>query len=123
MRVFVVIPHYRERDEYVRQCLASVMAQTVPCQMVVVSDGPDPSPALGEFPATVLKLPEPSRDYGDTPRSIGSVYAVSRGADAIAWLDADNWYQPDHIETLLALSAESCRRTVDNASATAPLPC
>jgi hypothetical protein len=40
------------------------------------------------------------KDYGNTPRLIGCYNAIARGADAIAFLDGDNWFQPDHLEGL-----------------------
>jgi hypothetical protein len=46
-------------------------------------------------------------DNGNLGRAVGSAIAVSEGYDAIALLDADNWYQPDHVSSLLALQAQT----------------
>ena len=54
-----------------------------------------------------LALPRGVADYGDTPRGIGSMYAAGLGFDAIAYLDADNWYLPRHIESLVTLAQQS----------------
>jgi tetratricopeptide (TPR) repeat protein len=48
-------------------------------------------------------LPARHADYGDTPRAIGGLSAIGQGFDAIAYLDADNWYARDHIASLIAL--------------------
>lgn len=46
-------------------------------------------------------------DYGDSPRTIGAIYAFSLGADAVAFLDGDNWYAPTHIASLVGLHART----------------
>jgi len=38
---------------------------------------------------------------------VGSVLAISQQYDAIAYLDADNWFYPEHIATMVALHRES----------------
>jgi len=51
------------------------------------------------------------------PRGIGSFLAESWGYDAVAYLDADNWFEPDHIEKMLQAHVETscpviaCKRT------------
>jgi hypothetical protein len=53
-----------------------------------------------------VTLPRGIADYGDTPRAIGSLYAAGLGFDAVTYLDADNWYHPRHIESLVQLAAQ-----------------
>jgi hypothetical protein len=50
-------------------------------------------------------LPWNHGDFGDTPRAVGAMSANSQGFDAIAFLDADNWYDPTHIETMVRVQA------------------
>lgn len=48
-------------------------------------------------------MPRTHGDVGSTPRVVGSFHAVGLGYDGVAFLDADNWYRRDHLETLLHL--------------------
>jgi hypothetical protein len=48
-------------------------------------------------------LPRLHDDVGSTPRLIGSYHAIGLGFDAVAFLDADNWYREDHVENLVCL--------------------
>ena len=53
-----------------------------------------------------MKLGASHADYGDTPRAIGSMLAIREGFDAIAYLDADNFFLRDHIKVMVdALAA------------------
>jgi hypothetical protein len=49
-----------------------------------------------------IVLPHANGDNGNTPRAIGGMLADSYGYDAVAYLDADNWYLPSHIAGLVA---------------------
>src|SRR5207244_1055632 len=55
----------------------------------------------------VLRLPQPHRDYGNTPRAIGSASAIAQEFDAIAYVDSDNWYEPDHLERMVELQLQT----------------
>ena len=97
MRVAVVTPYYRTPNQWLQRCHASVRAQDYPC-------------TLSLWPTVVryrcyehIVLPRNYGDTGDTPRSIGSLKAIEQGFDAIAYLDADNWYRTDHISSLIKL--------------------
>jgi glycosyltransferase involved in cell wall biosynthesis len=102
MRVAVVTPYYREPLETLRHCQLSVARQTYPCSHVMVADG-FPNPALDDWAIDHIRLPRPHFDIGSTPRLVGSYHAIGLAADAIAFLDADNWYRDDHIEKLVEL--------------------
>jgi hypothetical protein len=45
-------------------------------------------------------------DNGNTPRSLGGLAAMNEGFDAIAFLDADNWFAPEHLERAIATQRE-----------------
>jgi glycosyltransferase involved in cell wall biosynthesis len=96
MKVAVVTPYYKEPTEVLDRCINSVKAQTHPDVFhVLVSDG---------HPSVVTEhtiLSPNTGDMGDTPRLIGSAYASAIGADAIIFLDADCWLDPDHVEKLI----------------------
>lgn len=53
-----------------------------------------------------IVLPVSHGDYGDTPRCIGTMAAYSQGFDAVCWLDADNWLEPKHVETMVDIVIE-----------------
>jgi len=103
MRIAVVTPSYRTPREWLEPCLQSVRSQTVPCTHFLVHDGPELEPASAHERQQVLRLPIAHGDNGNAARAIGSISAICQGFDAIAYLDADNWYEPDHIESLVAL--------------------
>lgn len=101
LRVAVVTPYYQEPTEILAKCLESVRQQNYPCLHILVCDGGSATlPAVSEK-ILQLKLPTPSRDWGNTPRALGGLLAQTQGVDAIAYLDADNWFEPDHIEKMV----------------------
>ena len=100
MKTFVVTPVGPGTDpDHLVECLDSVRAQTSTATHVLVIDGPAPN-----FPASKtidsILLPQNTNDIGSTPRTVGAAYAWGLGADAIAFLDADCSYLPDHLERL-----------------------
>ncbi|NWG46887.1 MAG: glycosyltransferase [Alphaproteobacteria bacterium] len=107
MRIAVVTPYYKEPSDWLSTCLESVRAQDVDCTHILVADGharddlPEADPRLVH-----MRLPRAHADYGDTPRTLGALSAVTLGFDAIAFLDADNWYYPGHLSTMARLAAE-----------------
>ena len=96
LRVAVVTPYYKEPREYIERCLASVRAQTHGAEHIVVADG-HPQDWLDSAGVRHIRLDRSHADYGNTPRSIGAQLAISEGFDAVAFLDADNWFEPDHV--------------------------
>ncbi len=104
LTVAVVTPYHREPTEWLAQCIASVAAQTYPCTHLLVADG-FPRPDLVPAAAQHIQLPKAHADNGNTPRAIGSMSAISQGFDAIAYLDADNWYAPGFVEAMVKLHA------------------
>jgi hypothetical protein len=112
LRVAVVTPYHAESGEQLERCLSSVAAQTHGCTHFVIGDGPRVSLPRADGEVVHVVLPAAHADYGDTPRAIGSASAVAQGFDAITYLDADNWYDADHVERLVELwratSADVC---------------
>ena len=106
MKVAVITPYYRESLEILLQCHESVVSQTHPCTHYLVADG-YPNGAVDMLDAMHIKLPVAHDDNGNTPRAIGSLSAINQGFDAIAYLDADNWYYSDHIESLVDLHLQT----------------
>lgn len=102
MKVAVVTPYYQESLPVLRRAHASVTAQTHPCRHIMVADGFGRD-SVDRWPVEHIKLDEPHRDNGNTPRHLGAMAALEQDCDAVAFLDADNWYEPDHIAGLVDL--------------------
>lgn len=100
MKIAVITPYFKESTAELKRCYESVKAQTVSCHHIFVSDG-FPHPMIDTLDVTHIKVP-PHADFGDTPRAIGGAHAYSAGYDAVLLLDADNYFDPDHVATLLA---------------------
>ncbi len=113
-----------------RRAADSVQAQTYPhLSHVVVVDGRDSEPAVtrdlaGGEPLRhrreLLVLPERTGADGWCSHRISAALPFLVNADYVAFLDQDNWYDPDHIETLVAAAhgrdqpcAYSLRRIYD----------
>lgn len=106
-RVAIVTPYYKEEAALLLQCHQSVLDQTHPCTHIMVADG-HPHPAIPTDAQTLhMILPCGHDDVGNTPRFFGAALAEAQGFDAIAFLDADNWYEPEHISSLLAARQSS----------------
>ncbi len=100
MKVAVITPYYKEPIGTLRRCHDSVAAQTYPSTHFMIADG-HAVPELLDWPVEHIVLTQAHGDVGNTPRSIGAISALNRGFDAVAYLDADNWYHPEHIESLV----------------------
>jgi glycosyltransferase involved in cell wall biosynthesis len=106
MRVAVITPYHTEPLELLRQCHESVMRQSHPCLHVIVADG-SPREEVARWPADHVILPREHNDIGSTPRLIGCYHAIGLGYDAVAFLDADNWYRDDHVAALVRLCEQA----------------
>lgn len=106
MRTAVVTPYFQESRAWLERCLDSVRRQTAACDHIVVADG-HPQDWLDGAGVRHLRLDRAHADYGNTPRSIGAQLAISEGYDAVAFLDADNWYESDHIALCLETAEAS----------------
>lgn len=106
MNVAVVTPYHAEPRAWIERCLASVAAQTHACQHIVVADG-RPQDWIDDTGVRHLRLDRAHADYGNTPRALGALMAISEGFDAIAFLDADNWYEPGHVAACVAAAQAS----------------
>jgi tetratricopeptide (TPR) repeat protein len=111
--VTVITPTIGTR--YLPQAIESVQAQTYPLlEHLVVADGPEHHEAVRaclprqpRHPVHLLMLPQNTggggfnghRVYGATPNLVNGRF--------VAFLDEDNWFEPDHIASLMArISAE-----------------
>jgi glycosyltransferase involved in cell wall biosynthesis len=110
MKVAVITPYYKESPEVLKRCMDSVANQThADIIHVMVADG-YPSDyvinrAEGNTKIMHIVIPN-TNDGGSTPRGIGAAVIAQKECDAIAFLDADCWYDSDHIETALSVMTE-----------------
>ncbi|RFB04437.1 glycosyltransferase family A protein [Parvularcula marina] len=104
----VITPYYKEPREVLERCMASVRAQTVPTLHFMISDGHPQEIETGPLLRHVV-LDRAEEDMGNTPRAIGAAFAINSGVKMIAMLDADNWYDPHHLETAIAAAAGAGR--------------
>jgi glycosyltransferase involved in cell wall biosynthesis len=103
LRIAVITPCHNTPQAWLDRCRQSILAQTLPCTHILVNDGGEPPRVDASGPMQIVHLPRPHQDAGNAGRAIGSVTAICQGFDALAYLDADNWYEPTHLETLAAL--------------------
>lgn len=96
-KVAVVTPYFRIDPEKLKRCCDSVARQTFKCDHILVADG-EPQAMPQGVNVIHMVLPANVGNSGATPRGFGAQYAFVQGYDAVAFLDADNWYDPDHIE-------------------------
>jgi hypothetical protein len=106
MKICVVTPYFQTEDAWIRHAHFSVRGQTVPAHHILVCDGSTPA-QIEAFQGTHILLQRNYKDYGNTPRLIGCYNAVTTGAEAIAFLDGDNWYQPDHLSSLVGFARDN----------------
>lgn len=100
MKIAVVTPYYQEDREVLERCLGSVLSQTLPCTHILIADGHAQDWVAASPRTEHVCLPRANGDNGNTPRGIGSLLAASWDYDAVAYLDADNWFDDRHIESL-----------------------
>jgi glycosyltransferase involved in cell wall biosynthesis len=111
MKVAVITPYYKEDLQMLARCHNSVAKQSYPdVTHFMVADG-FPVNQVNAWDCEHITLPN-CADSGDTPRFIGFAVASTKGFDAVCFLDADCWLEPDHIATLVGVMKESDRPVV-----------
>lgn len=104
--VAVITPYYRESRAVIEQCIASVAAQTVPTAHILVADG-YPQSWIDGVGVRHIILDRNYGNFGNTPRAIGLIAAIGEAFAAIALLDADNFFDADHVATCLTMAAHN----------------
>ena len=77
-RWVIVTPYYKEERPLLSRCISSVSNQSVRTDHIVVADG-HPQSWIDMEPVRHLKLDRSHGDYGNTPRGIGVLLAISEG--------------------------------------------
>lgn len=106
-RTLVVTPYYKEPRAKLERCIASVAAQTHRADHLLVADG-HAADWIETAGVRHLRLDRAHGDFGNTPRSLGMMIGIAEQYDAIALLDADNWYEPDHVECCWNAAFTNC---------------
>jgi len=103
MKIAVITPYRNEDAGILTRCHKSVLNQTYTNFVhVMVADG-NPHPMINKWLDNEhIILPQAHDDAGATPRAIAAISAFSRGYDAVSFLDADNTYQLNHLETMVS---------------------
>ncbi len=110
-RVAVITPYHNEPIALLERAHASVQAQSIPCVHVLIADGPCRTEVTA-LEGRHLVLGINHDDNGNTPRGIGALAAMNEGFTCIAFLDADNWFSPDHIERAITIQEQQCLEVV-----------
>jgi hypothetical protein len=99
-RSIIVTAYYKEDRALLERCIASVRRQDHPTDHILVADG-HPQDWIDAMPVRHLRLDRAHGDYGNTPRTMGAMLAISEDYDGIGFLDADNWLAGNHVSLCL----------------------
>ena len=98
----IITPYYKENIKLIKRCHESCKSQTYKASHFLVSDG-FPNPEINNWDVNHIILSEAHNDYGNTPRGIGALSAINQGFNVILFLDADNWFENKHLESVLEM--------------------
>ena len=112
VKVAVITPYYKEDIHTLTRCITSVAQQTYGnVHHFLVADGYPYDDMSGYPRMTHITLPH-CGDYGDAPRAVGCAVASAQEFDAIGLLDADCWFEPDHIARMAGVMESSGREII-----------
>lgn len=100
MKVAVITPYFKEPDETLERCLGSVRSQDQPATHILIADG-HPNELVERAGVRHLRLDRSHADAGNTARGLGALLAVAEEFEAIAFLDADNWFDDSHLSSCI----------------------
>ena len=99
MRVMVITP--TTGKDTVVKAVESVKAQTTPTEHLIVYDGPEAFEKRCYVEPSSIVLPENVGGDGWYGHRVYAAMPLMVNADYILFLDEDNWYEPNHVETLI----------------------
>jgi glycosyltransferase involved in cell wall biosynthesis len=105
-RYAIVTPYYKEDRSLLERCIQSVRQQSMATDHILVADG-HPQDWIDGAAVRHIRLDRNHADYGNTPRTVGALLAVSAGYEGIGLLDADNWIEPHHVASCIEASQRS----------------
>jgi len=100
MRVMVITP--TTGKDTLKQAVNSVMDQTIPVEHLLVADGRKATDNPHFFTsANRIVLPENIGADGWYGHRVYAAMPLMVNADYILFLDEDNWFEPNHVETMI----------------------
>ncbi|ACB93747.1 glycosyltransferase family A protein [Beijerinckia indica] len=105
-RYLVVTAYYKEDRSFLERCIRSVREQTMATDHLLVADG-FAQDWVQRAGLRHIQLDQSHNDYGNTPRGIGALLAISERYDGFCFCDADNWFEPNHIASCLQTAADA----------------
>ena len=117
--LMVITPAYLERKSVLNHNVKSIQQpeRYWRLQQLVVWDGVtniecnDQLPAANET-ACFLRVRYNHNDYGDYIRRLGTKLAIKQNSPAVTYLDADNYWSPDHWATVNQTRASSQKNII-----------
>ena len=109
MKVSIIIPVYKVED-YLRDCVESVLAQTVSdYEIILVDDGsPDGCPAIcDEYAAQDPRISVVHKENGGLSSARNAGLDIAR-REYVYFLDSDDTIEPNLLERLLGLMDQGC---------------
>ena len=108
MKIFVILLSFNS-SKYIRKCLDSVLASSIPVETVVVENGSkdDSFLILKEYGERIHLLPQEKNLGFSGGNNVGISYALEKGADYLFLLNMDTYIEKDTIEKLYR-TAENC---------------
>ena len=100
MRVMVITP--TTGKDTLEQALLSVERQTIETEHLIVLDGKDMATKPSETNLRkVIQLPENVGGNGWYGHRVYAAMPLMVNADYILFLDEDNWFEPNHVKTMI----------------------
>jgi len=105
MRIMVITP--TTGKDTLEKAVRSVAEQTLPTEHLIVADGcgKEIDYLLGrytfKFNGSLLSLPENVGGNGWYGHRVYAAMPLMVNADYILFLDEDNWFEPNHVETMI----------------------
>ena len=108
MKIAIITPVFQGPLCGLEKCLASVLAQTTPATHFLVVSGDVRLQTADLSNVELIQVPH-IYDMADisAARSVGSVWAIAHGFDAIAYLDPDFWIEPNHLQLFIELQRKT----------------
>ncbi len=104
---WIITPYFDEPVEWIARCVDSIkkaalfLGNELTIKHLLVSDGVH-RPEVRSLTDFHIELAPGFGDYGDSPRYLGSSFAKLSGANALSFVDSDNWVYPNHLEAILS---------------------
>jgi glycosyltransferase involved in cell wall biosynthesis len=99
MKSIAVVTATTGRDSLL-QTIESVKKQSYPCNHYIFVDGQHELPPYDDY-KNIVVLPKPTGLNGMMNGGIVAASAYLVTEDYICWLDDDNWFDSDHVESLV----------------------